>query len=58
MTEQNKTPREPIPEEFETFEELADFWDTHDLTDYADPAPSHIHPTDPNNSQNLIAFLE
>ena len=30
------TPRDPIPDEFDTFEELADFWDTHDLTDCAD----------------------
>lgn len=28
--------REPLPEEFETLEELAEFWDTHDVTDYAD----------------------
>ncbi|MCA9972056.1 MAG: hypothetical protein KC425_17650 [Anaerolineales bacterium] len=26
----------PLPEEFETFEELAEFWDTHDLEDYAE----------------------
>jgi len=36
MTEQDKPPLDPIPDEFDTFEELADFWDTHDLTDYAD----------------------
>lgn len=36
MAEKNKPPRDPIPDEFATFEELADFWDTHDLTDYAD----------------------
>lgn len=27
---------EPIPEKFESFEALADFWDSHDLTDYED----------------------
>jgi hypothetical protein len=27
---------EKIPEEFETYEEAADFWDTHDSTDYLD----------------------
>ena len=29
-------PRKPekIPEEFKTYEEAADFWDTHDSTDY------------------------
>jgi hypothetical protein len=31
---ENKTPKEPIPSTFETFEEMADFWDTHDVTDY------------------------
>jgi CopG antitoxin of type II toxin-antitoxin system len=25
---------DPIPEEFATYEEAADFWDTHDTTDY------------------------
>ena len=31
-------PRKPekIPEEFKTYEEAADFWDTHDSTDYLD----------------------
>jgi len=26
----------PIPEEFASYEEAADFWDTHDTTDYLD----------------------
>jgi hypothetical protein len=25
---------EPIPEEFDSYEEAAEFWDTHDTTDY------------------------
>jgi hypothetical protein len=25
---------DPIPEEFATYEEAAEFWDTHDTTDY------------------------
>ena len=25
-----------IPEEFDSYEEAADFWDTHDTTDYPD----------------------
>ena len=31
-------PRKPekIPEEFKTYEEAADFWDTHDSMDYLD----------------------
>jgi hypothetical protein len=27
---------EPIPEEFDSYEEAAEFWDTHDTTDYPD----------------------
>jgi predicted phosphatase len=25
---------DPIPDEFESYEEAAEFWDTHDTTDY------------------------
>jgi len=32
----NKTNRDPIPEHFATPEKAAEFWDTHDLTDYWD----------------------
>jgi hypothetical protein len=28
--------RDPIPDRFVSIEEAAEFWDTHDLTDYAD----------------------
>lgn len=31
MVENN---RDPLPETFDTFEEMAEFWDTHDVTDY------------------------
>lgn len=27
---------EPLPEEFENYEEAVEFWDTHDTTDYLD----------------------
>ncbi len=27
---------DPLPETFDTFDEMADFWDTHDVTDYAE----------------------
>jgi predicted HicB family RNase H-like nuclease len=27
---------DPIPDQFASFEELADFWETHELTDYED----------------------
>ncbi len=29
-------PVDPIPEEFASYEEAAEFWDTHDTTDYPD----------------------
>jgi hypothetical protein len=33
MAESNRTP-DPLPETFDSFEEMAEFWDTHDITDY------------------------
>jgi hypothetical protein len=27
---------DPIPEQFDTLEEASDFWDTHDVEDYAE----------------------
>jgi hypothetical protein len=32
----NKLKRDPLPEEFNSIEEAADFWDTHSLADYKD----------------------
>ena len=31
-----KTKRDPLPEDFGSYEAAAEFWDTHDLTDYED----------------------
>ena len=33
MSDKRK-PVDPIPEEFTSYEEAAEFWDTHDTTDY------------------------
>ena len=51
MNEKNKANRDVLPGEFKTFEELSTFWDTHDMTDYAEyltavsvelsPQPTH-----------------
>ena len=51
MDEKNKAEPTVLPDEFETFEELSTFWDTHDVTDYAEyltavsvevsPQPTH-----------------
>lgn len=35
MEGNNSQTRDPLPEEFETLEALSEFWDTHDVTDYA-----------------------
>ena len=32
----DKTAVDPLPETFDSFEEMAEFWDTHDITDYAE----------------------
>ncbi len=32
----NKKKRDPIPKHFKSIEEAAEFWDSHDLTDYWD----------------------
>ncbi len=32
----NQTHVDPIPEEFDSYESIAHFWDTHDTTDYPD----------------------
>jgi hypothetical protein len=31
-----KNESDPIPEEFASYEEAAEFWDTHDTSDYSD----------------------
>lgn len=61
----NDTSRDPIPSTFATFEQAADFWDTHDLTDYddvwkevelvvqLDPSKLSIH-LDPNVAAELV----
>lgn len=36
MERKNSNTRDPLPERFETYENLAEFWDTHDVTDYAE----------------------
>ncbi|MBU1262513.1 BrnA antitoxin family protein [bacterium] len=48
MRRNNK--KDPLPEEFKTFEELSNFWDSHDVTDYAEyltPVECNVasHPT-------------
>lgn len=47
MNDKSKTV-DPIPEEFASYEEAANFWDTHDTTDYLDgfetvPVATELH---------------
>jgi len=32
----SKVQRDPLPDEFKSIEEAAEFWDTHSLADYED----------------------
>jgi len=36
MQDKALTPRDPLPENFDTLEELVRFWDTHSSADYED----------------------
>ena len=50
MEGKNSQTRDLLPEGFKTFEGLAEFWDTHDVTDYAEyltPVECEVvaHPT-------------
>jgi hypothetical protein len=36
MSKNKEKPLEPIPDEFASIEEAAEFWDTHSLADYWD----------------------
>ena len=39
----SKINRDPIPEEFKSIEQAAEFWDTHSLADYWDQTrPAHF----------------
>ena len=35
-TNKQKPKRDPLPDDFGSYEAAAEFWDTHDLTDYED----------------------
>ncbi len=64
MEEKDKTNRDLLPDEFETFEELSTFWETHDVTDYAEhltavsievtPQPTHEYKIVLSDTLNTI----
>ena len=53
MNAQQHSPKDPIPQ-FATREEEAEFWDTHDFTDYWD----ELYPVNIEVSPNLTSFFQ
>ena len=49
MSEEIEKVRDPMPDEFATRAEVAEFWDTHDITDYLDV----LQPVELRFSDNL-----
>lgn len=64
--QKNEKSRDPVPSEFGSYEQAAEFWDTHDLTDYddvwkevevqvrLDPARLSIH-LEPQVAEQVVA---
>ncbi len=52
----NKNVRDPIPERFATIEEAAEFWDTHDLSDYWDLTEEVNFEVDLQHRRYLVAL--
>jgi CopG antitoxin of type II toxin-antitoxin system len=48
--------RDPIPEHFASIAEAADFWDTHDLADYADLTEEVAATIDLQRRRHLVAL--
>jgi hypothetical protein len=51
----NNKQREPLPEEFTTLEEAAEFWDTHSLADYEDLQKDVEFEVEPRSETNYFA---
>ena len=51
----NKAQRDPIPEEFLSLEEAAEFWDTHSLADYEDVQQEVMFDVDVKSAKNYFA---
>lgn len=47
---------DPIPEHFATIEAAAEFWETHDLADYADLTTDVEFDVDPRRRRYLVAL--
>jgi predicted DNA binding CopG/RHH family protein len=48
---------EPIPEQFNSFDELANFWETHDLTDYEDQLHEVSYKVAPKPTRQFVVTL-
>jgi len=52
----SKIKRDPLPEEFETIEEAAEFWDSHSLADYEDYQKEVDFEVDLKREKNYFAI--
>lgn len=52
----NKNKRDPLPEQFETIEEAAEFWDSHSLADYEDYQKEVDFEVDLKTEKNYFAI--
>ena len=57
MNGDNRSPSDPIPE-FATREEEAEFWDTHDFTDYWDDLEPANVVVSPNLTSSILLSLD
>ena len=57
MSKEVKRARDPMPDEFASREEVAEFWDTHDITDYLDELkPIEVRFSDKINHGVIVTF--
>ena len=53
----NKRKVEPIPDQFESFDDLAIFWETHDLTDYENKIKEIKYKIAPTPTRQFVLTL-
>jgi len=55
--QKNKRKVEPIPDRFESFDDLANFWETHDLTDYESQIKETKYKIAPTPTRQFVLTL-
>jgi len=55
--QKNKRKVEPIPDRFESFDDLANFWETHELTDYENQINEVKYKISPAPTRQFILTL-